>query len=105
VIAYLMHYQGKMFQEALTLVNKQRQCAYPNIGFQLQLQYFEKCKSFDYSAFELCAEIVITIQRKLNDVDVLVESIMEGSALSTRPPRTHPLLCITIVLWLLACCE
>jgi len=83
VIAYLMHYENKMFQEALTLVNKQRRCAYPNIGFQLQLQYFEKSRSFDSTSFNIFPELVMTIQRKLNDLSSLIEEIMEGGLNAT----------------------
>lgn len=78
VIAYLMHYDGKMFQDALTLVNRQRRCAYPNIGFQLQLQYFERAKDFELNKFSIFGEIAITIARKLNDLNSLIEAIMEG---------------------------
>lgn len=90
VIAYLMHYQKRMFQDALTLVNRQRRCAYPNIGFQLQLQFLEKSKSFDSAGFNIFAEIVITIQRKLNDLNALIESIMEDfSLLEDADPWHH----------------
>ena len=78
MIAYLMHYEKKLSQDALTAVNRERRCAYPNIGFQLQLQFFEKSGSFDCSGFNIFAEIVMTIQRKLNDLSALIESIMEG---------------------------
>eukprot|EP00656_Telonema_subtile_P017315 TRINITY_DN1926_c0_g1_i5.p1 TRINITY_DN1926_c0_g1~~TRINITY_DN1926_c0_g1_i5.p1 ORF type:complete len:269 (+),score=55.18 TRINITY_DN1926_c0_g1_i5:93-899(+) len=90
VIAYLMHYEGKMFQEALTIVNRQRRCAYPNIGFQLQLQYLEKTKSMQCEDFSVFSEIAITVQRKLDDVDALIESIMEDfSLLDDTEPWHH----------------
>jgi len=80
-MAYLMQTRNLDVSSAFTLVSSKRPCCYPNIGFQLQLHLFEKTKKVEYKVFNLEAEIVIWIKRKLKDVAHLLSQIFEDEQL------------------------
>ena len=81
VMAYLMQTRNLDVSGAFNLVSKARPCCYPNIGFQLQLHLFEKTRKVEYKVFNLEAEIVIWVKRKLRDVEGLMSAIFEDEQL------------------------
>jgi len=82
VMAYLMQTRNLDVSGAFALVSQKRPCVYPNIGFQLQLHLFEKTKKVEYNKiFNLEAELVIWIKRKLKDTKGLISAIFEDEQL------------------------
>jgi len=79
-IAYLMRAQKIPFGDAYALVSAKRPCAFPNIGFQIQLQLYEKSKySLDHPDFNILAEILISIERKLREIDGVLSRVFEDA--------------------------
>merc|ERR1712166_327327 len=79
-ISYLMRAQKVSFGDAYALVSAKRPCAFPNVGFQIQLQLFEKSQySLTHPDFNLQAEIVISIERKLREIDGVLTRVFEDA--------------------------
>merc|ERR1712046_357983 len=77
-VAYLMKVQKVPFGDAYALISAKRPCVYPNIGFQIQLQLFEKSGySLDHPDFNILSEIVLSIQKKIQEIDGVLSTVFE----------------------------
>ena len=49
----------------------------PNIGFQIQLQLYENTHSLVHPEFNILAELVLSIQKKISEVDAVLSRVFE----------------------------
>ncbi|KAJ1458260.1 protein-tyrosine phosphatase-like protein [Pelagophyceae sp. CCMP2097] len=93
VISTLMHRLRLSYTDAFALVSAKRSCIYPNVGFQLQLFLYEKHGADPAAAekacasFNIAAEVMISIQKTLQNVEEQMDSMFNDDALCDDAAR------------------
>lgn len=81
VIGYLMYKNKWTFAEAFQYTSAKRTCVFPNVGFQLQLQLYEKSGSYEHSDFDVGAELVRAIEMQLQDIEEMLDRMVTDTEL------------------------
>jgi len=72
---------------SLGRVSSKRPCVYPNIGFQLQLCFFEKFRFRNFPNLHLPSEIAISIQNTLKNIEECLNHIFDDETARLNPSR------------------